>query len=339
MHVQTVLGPVDADALGRVLTHEHLTCLTPTPWFSEQSPEPGSWIHGGLVDDRVDTAVSAVAGLTALGFGAIVDVTPTGLFGHDVRLLTEISERSGIHVIAGTSVYLETYSPAWALSSTLDELQARFVADARSGIGDTGIRAGILGEQATGLNEITPHEEKCLRAAARAHYETGLPINTHTTHGTMALEQIAILRDEAVDLSRVVIGHMDIRPAVSDLTEVLDTGVTIAFDTFGKQYWDFVVKPLPADLPEGAFEKSGYHRPDEARISALLQLVQRGYAEQIVLSTDITGTECYLNPHTHGRFGYSYLGREIVPRLVDAGISHDDIEQMLRHNPAQLLAA
>src|SRR3546814_3851803 len=86
----------------------------------------------------------------------------------------------------------------------------RFVEDAE-GDGRM-VAAGIYGEQATGLEEITPHEEKCLRAVARAHRRTGLAISTHTTHGTMGLEQLDILAEEGADLDRVVIGHMDIQP-------------------------------------------------------------------------------------------------------------------------------
>src|SRR6185312_15031685 len=118
---------------------------------------------------------------------------------------------SGVHVVAGSSVYLEAFSPAWAVQADLREMTERFVADAGAGIGSSGVPAGIFGEQATSLDRITAHEEKCLRAAARAARESGLALTTHTTHGTMALEQLEILRQERVDLSRVVIGHMDTR--------------------------------------------------------------------------------------------------------------------------------
>jgi phosphotriesterase-related protein len=325
-YVQTVLGPVAPESLGRVMTHEHLGAIAPGPWLS-----------GGVGDDRADLAVKAVQGLPELGFGAIVDLSPYEVVGHDVTLLREVAERTGLHVIAGSSIYLEPYSPRWALDATVDEMRERFVADATVGVGDTGIRVGIYGEQATGLNEITPHEEKCLRAAARAHLVTGLSINTHTTHGTMALEQVDILREEKVDLSRVVIGHMDIHPDPAYLRAVLATGVTIAFDTIGKQFWDFVLTPLPEDPPEGEFEKRAYYRPDRARLENLIGLVRDGYASRLLMALDMTGAEAYLNPRTHGRLGYSYLGQEIVPALARLGVSEDDLEQILVRNPARLL--
>jgi predicted metal-dependent phosphotriesterase family hydrolase len=314
-----------------VLPHEHLLSLVPGPWLS-----------GGTVDDPVDVAVTALRGVRELGFGTVVDLSPYGVVGRDsegksLAVLQEISRRSGLHVVVGASVYLEPYSPQWALEADLAAMHARFVADATEGVGESGIRIGILGEQATGLDEITAHEEKCLRAAARASRDTGLALNTHTTHGTMALEQVEILREEGMDLSRVVIGHMDIHPDDAYVRQVLDTGVNVAFDTIGKQFWDFVLEPVPAAPPEGEFGKRAYFRSDLSRARGLAQLVADGYADRIVLSLDMTGAEVYLNNATHGQSGYSYLGREFVPMVRDLGIADEDLELMLTGNPARLL--
>lgn len=325
-YVQTVLGPVSPDNLGRVLCHEHLCALVPGPWLT-----------GGDGDHRIDLAADAVQGLPGQGFGTVVDLTPYEVAGQDVAVLPEVARRTGLNIVAGSSVYLEPYSPDWALAASVDEMRDRFVRDATSGMGETGVKAGIYGEQATGLNEITAHEEKCLRAAARAHHVTGLAINTHTTHGTMALEQIAILHEENVDPARVAIGHMDINPDPDYLREVLSHGVTVAFDTIGKQFWDFVLAPVPEDPPEGEFGKRSYYRPDRARLEMLAGLVKDGYADQLLMSMDLTGAESYLNPRTHGALGYSYLGEVAVPRLAELGASPEDVEQILVHNPARLL--
>lgn len=324
-HIQTVTGPVAPEELGRILPHEHLLMLV-----------PGPWLNGGTTeDDLVDVAVRALQGLHGLGFQTVVDLTPYG-FPRDLSVLAEISRRSSVHIIAGSSIYLEAYSPDWALEANLETMHDRFVRDATEG-DETGIKIGILGEQATGLNEITPHEEKCLRAAARAHRDTGLSLNTHTTHGTMALEQVEILRQEGADLSRVVIGHMDIQPDANYVRRVLDTGVNIAFDTLGKQCWDFVLAPPSASPSEGESAKRAYFRSDASRIDEIADLVARGYASQLLLSLDMTGAEVYLNPSTHGQVGYSFLGKTVVPQLAGRGVADSAIEQMVRHNPARLL--
>jgi predicted metal-dependent phosphotriesterase family hydrolase len=329
-YVQTVTGPVDPGRLGRVLTHEHLGSLVPGPWLS-----------GGAGDHSAELAVGALARVSELGFRTVVDLTPIGIreVPRNIKLLREVAERTGLNIVAGSAFYLEPFMPEWVRSAQLDELAEFFTREATVGIDGTDIKLGMYGEAATGLGTIAPAEAKCLRAIARAHRATGLSINTHTTHGTMALEQVDLLRQEGVDLSRVVIGHMDIQPELDYLRQVLRTGVSVAFDTIGKEFWDFVLKPLPGgEQPPGEFAKRGYHRPDATRLEELAILVGEGFAGQLLLAHDMTGREAYLNPKTHGTYGYSYMGDVIVPRLCQMGVSDSAIEQMLVRNPARLLS-
>lgn len=349
--VQTVLGPVAVSELGRVLPHEHLLSLSPGPWLSgglsagpaASGARPPEEVDGLFAEDQVARAVGALRGLPALGFGTVVDLSPYGVVGRDgdganVVLLREISRQAGINIVTGTSVYLESFSPRWAVLATLDEMTRRFIADATDGIGATGVRAGMIGEQATGLDRITPHEEKCLRAAARAHRETGLALVTHTTHGTMALEQVDILTEEGADLSRVVIGHMDTHPETDYVRRVADRGVLIAFDTIGKQCWDFRVEPLPDAMPDGEFIKHAYLRADRTRAERIAVLLEQGYGDQILLAQDLTGSEVYLNPDTHGQWGYGYLGAVFSALLAEYGVSAGHLDAMTRVNPARVLA-
>ena len=52
-----------------------------------------------------------------------------------------------------------------------------------------------LPEIGTSLNEVTRDEERMLRAAAAVQRETGAPISTHTTAGTIPLQQVRIFED------------------------------------------------------------------------------------------------------------------------------------------------
>ncbi|MGG7509849.1 phosphotriesterase family protein [Plantibacter sp. YIM 135249] len=332
--VTTVLGPVPADQLGRVMPHEHLLSLTPGPWQS------GGTRAAGV--DAVELAVAALAGLQDLGFGTVVDLSPYGVVGRDAdgdnaALLIEVSRRTGLHIVSGTAFYLESYSPAWSREADLATLTERLLRDVRHGIGESGVRAGIFGEQATSLGEITAHEEKCLRAIGRAQRETGLSIMTHTTHGTMAVEQLDILRWEGVDLDRVVVGHMDTHLSRDLVREVLDLGARIAIDTIGKETWDFFLGPEPEDRPEGEFGKHSFHRSDAGRADLVAWLVSLGYTDRILLAEDLTGAEVWMNPGTHGQLGYSYLGAAFVPALLERGVTEAQIEHLLATNPARVL--
>jgi phosphotriesterase-related protein len=348
--VQTVLGPVPVEDLGRVMHHEHVLSLVPGPWLSGGRPGDRAAARTAPVrderyaDDQVRHAVTALSGLRELGIGTVVDLSPYGVVGRDadggnVALLQRIARESGVHVVAGSSVYLESFSPEWAVRADLRQMTERFVADAVEGIGGGPVRAGIFGEQATSLNRITPHEEKCLRAAARAARETGLALTTHTTHGTMALEQLEILRQEDADLDRVVIGHMDTRADFDYVLEVARTGVHLAFDTVGKENWDFFVDPPPVDPPDGETSKLGYHQSDLTRARRLAALVREGFEDQILLAQDLTGAEVWMNPRTHGQWGYSYLGASFAVLLLEQGITENQLDKMLARNPARMLAS
>jgi phosphotriesterase-related protein len=333
--VRTVLGDVDSADSGRIMPHEHLQSLLTGPWLS-----------GGPFGrpDEVEIAVRSLRRLPELGFGTVVDLSPYGVVGRDdhgasVAALAEVARASGLHIVVGSATYLEPFAPAWAVAMDLGQLHRRFVADAEVGIGETGIRAGVLGEQATGLGVISPFEERALRAAARAAVDTGLALCTHTTHGTMALEQLGLIVAEVGTdaLARVLVGHMDIQTELEYQLRVLDAGASIAFDTIGKQFWDFVTEPEPERPVEGPRSKLAYFRADDSRADRIAELVARGYGRQVVLAQDLTGAEIPLNPTTHGRWGYGYLAEVFVPMLRDRGVDDAAIERMLTENPRRLL--
>jgi phosphotriesterase-related protein len=334
-HVQSVTGAVEASQLGRVLSHEHLLALLPGPGLSGRPAE-------SFAEQQVAAAVSAVSGLRDLGFQTVVDLSPYGDVGRDahgnnVGLLRDIARRSGLTVVTGTATYRQEFSPRWTVEATVGELADRFIRDATTGIGDTDVRAGILGEQPTSFNRMTAHEEKGLRAAARAHHTTGLAINTHTTHGTMALEQVDLFVEERVDLARVVIGHLDNHPDLDYVRRVLDRGVNIGFDSIGKQHWDFRMPPPADDQPDGEYAKRAVKQSDRTRATRLATLVAEGYAGQIVLSQDLSGWQAFQNPATHGRYGYTYLGGAFTELLAGHGVREAELDTMLRANPARLL--
>ncbi len=325
MPVLTVTGPVDPATLGPTLMHEHVLSLV-----------PGRFFTGGRWDDGVDAAERALGGLPRHGVRAVVDLTGRTQAGTEsptggrIAALQEISARTGLAIVAGVSLYKEPF-PGWVESCSVEQVADRFVAMA------TQAGAGVFGEVGTSLDTITPAEEKCLRAAVQAHRRTGLAISTHCTLGTMAREQVAIMAAEGADLSRVVVGHLDLAPDLPYLEAVLATGVTVAFDTFGKEWFDYQV-PGSEGQGGGEFVKWAYRRPDADRLTALIALLERGFADQLVLSSDISGREAYLNPDTHGRHGYGFLPAVVLPALRAAGITPATIEQLLVGNPARVLA-
>ena len=322
MRIETVSGTIEPDRLGGVLMHEHIAALTLDGFY------------GGDAGDS-DLAIRALERLPGMGIGTLVDLTGRtrveangGLDG-----VAAMARDVPLHIVVGFSFYKDPWLGN-AGSSDIDELTALYVEEAS---GSGGIKAGIYGEVGTSLDEITPGEELHLRAVARAHLTTGLAISTHCTLGTMALDQVEILLSEGADPTRVVVGHMDLRPEVSHLEDLLATGVNLGFDTWGKEWFDYRVPGSEGDSP-GEFVKWAYHRPDDDRVAALTDLCARGYDDRIVMSCDMSGAEAWLNPTTHGNHGYAYLPTVVLPRLRRGGVADSSLQRMLVDNPARILA-
>lgn len=341
MHVDTVLGEVAVADIQRVLPHEHLLSLVPGPWLIGGPLSQDQ--RAGIESHLVDLAVQQLMAVRQNGFNFVLDLSPYGVVGRDETgansaLLAEISHRSGVHIGLGTSIYLEAFAPEWLRTLSREEIARLFVRDLHDGMAQTSVRACVIGEQATGLDEISNFARRCLLAACDAHKETGAPIFTHTTHGSMALEQIEIFCGERVDLKNVVIGHMDIQHDRLYTKQVLDSGVSVALDTIGKQYWEFFLGPKKTPLKEGEFPGRFYFRSDESRLNLLDYLVAEGHLEQILLAQDLTGAEAYLNPLTHGTWGLNYLDQVFLPALRDRGFSESQINVLTRENPLRMVA-
>ncbi|MDR2008414.1 MAG: phosphotriesterase-related protein [Alphaproteobacteria bacterium] len=247
--------------------------------------------------------------LKSLGVERMVDLTNMGM-GRDVAFINKVALETGIKIAVATGYYKEPYFPAEVYNNDEHFLAKKMIAEITVGIEDTGIKAGVIGEIGSSLNVITPAEEKVFIAAAMVQVETGMPLITHTTLATKPLEQIALLKKYNVNLSQVVISHMDLSKSLSDIVKVLDTGVNIGFDTIGKLNY----------------------QPDETRAEYLKALCDKGYTSQIVMSVDITNNNAL---EKNGGIGYAYLIEKFLP-LLD--IKEADLNKILCENPDRIFA-
>src|SRR5690606_12468492 len=113
--------------------------------------------------------------------GASVDVTNISL-GRDPRKLVEIARRSQVHIVMGAGWYRQAWHPSGHDDRDVDSLTAEIVRDITVGVGDSGVRAGIIGE-VSAIDIVTDPrdsaEVKGIRAAARASQLTGAAITLH----------------------------------------------------------------------------------------------------------------------------------------------------------------
>jgi phosphotriesterase-related protein len=174
-------------------------------------------------------------------------------------------------------------------------------------------KAGVI-KVGSSYGVITPFEKKVFQAASIAQQETGAPIVTHTERGTMAMEQVNLLKEYGANLEKVILSHVQKNPDPYYHKKLVETGVTLCYDGPArvKYYSDNII----ADL--------------------IYRLVEAGYQKHIVLSMD-AGRASYQKAYGNG-YGIDYMLTVFVPRLKEEGLSQKAIDDILINNPARLLA-
>ena len=308
-HVQTVRGPLDPSELGITLPHEHTQISL---WHIANR-----WDYWELTRDE-PTILAELARFRDAGGGTVVDLTVPGV-GRDPEWLRGLSERSGLNIVMGCGWYRQAYYPPEALIDrrSVASLADEIVREATDGVGDSGIRPGIIGEIGTDKPWMTAQEERVHRAAARASRRTGLGITTHAVMSDVGLQQLTVFEEEGADLSRVVIGHADSYPSLDYYLAIIARGASLEFDFLGMSF-------TPTE------------RHGEGRIVELLcELLSRGHADRILLSQDV----CHNSQlKRYDGNGYVYLAETFLPRLRAAGVSDAEITQITVARPAALLA-
>lgn len=257
---QTVLGPLDASRLGFTLPHEHIA-----EGADVLSRWPSAWGgHSALISRTVDKLKL----VRAAGVSTIVDLTPYDV-GRDVPFLAEVSRASGINMIACTGQrFIPPRSPVEMPSHTVEGLCEFFRREIEEGIGDTGIKAGVI-KIGIAASQPTALEEIALRAAVCASKTTGFPIRIHAAASLRAAESVAgILENERVDPARVSFDHSDDGGDMEYFLGLVRRGYSLSMDHVHRGQ-------TPNFVP--SFER---------RAECIKLLVDAGFANRIFLSQD-----------------------------------------------------
>lgn len=297
--VVTVTGQVEVTDLGVVLPHEHV--------FIDLMRE---YRGDGLLHDEA-LAVQEVARFAAAGGGTLVDVTSIGL-GRQPEALRRVSLATGVRIVMGTGYYREPYLDRAEIDRvSVDELAEGIVRDLEVGVDGTDVRAGIIGEIACD-RWLTAAEERCFRAAARAHRRTGATITTHAARWPVGLAQLDLLAEEGVDPRRVIIGHCDLVPEAGYHLALARRGAWVQFDCIqGRNEYD-----------------------TEVRVGWIRALVDAGFEDRILLSHDI----CLRSDlAAMGGPGYGYVPTIFRERLFGAGLGQEVVQALMVDNPRRAL--
>jgi 5-phospho-D-xylono-1,4-lactonase len=281
--VSTVLGPVDPAELDYVDAHEHLVAHAPADVVAEDAD---------LALDQPEQVVADLRALRTAGRAGVVEMTTVD-YGRDVSALRELSERTGVSIVAATGFNKGRYCRPFCEGRDPDQIAEAQIAEIRDGVGSSGVRCGVV-KFGTSADAIAPWEETAARAAARAHRATGCPIFTHTEAGLLAEEQLALLADEHVPPTAVTIGHMDRNPDLALHRRLAKQGAFISYDQI----------PKPK------------YQTEAASIALIVALARDGLHRQVVVGGDFARRSLFEG--YGGRPGLGYLPTVFAPRLREA---------------------
>ncbi|MEU5885165.1 phosphotriesterase-related protein [Spirillospora sp. NPDC047279] len=316
--VETARGPVDVDALGRTLMHEHVFVLSTE---HVENYGTGAWWDE---EERVGDAITKLHQLVERGITTIADPTVWGLGRYIPRIARIAEQVPDLNIIVATGIYSYNdvpfqfhYRGPNTLLGGPEPMVADFTRDITEGIAGTGVKAAFL-KCAIDAPGLTPGVERILRAVAATHRETGAPLTVHTESTSHAGRIVVdLLGKEGVDMTKVVIGHAGDSNDLDYLKELADTGAILGMDRFG------------LDLLN----------PTASRVSTIARLCEAGYTDRMVLSHDASCYMDWFGPDPDmlrgmaPNWNYRHISDDVLPSLRALNVTDAQIDQMLIENP------
>ncbi|KAB2388498.1 phosphotriesterase family protein [Actinomadura montaniterrae] len=315
--VNTVLGPVPADDLGIVAVHEALLSVV-----------PGAEHAFDVTIDRaevIEVLAAKLADFRAHGGGTIVDAT--GMFhGRDVRLYEALSRSTGVHIVASTGMGPEEMLGGYFLTPQTnpptpwpaEKFADLFTKEITEGMVVPRVeRRGAAGLVATAATRagMTATDESLFRGAARTALATGVPLSVR--YGNDAVHDLDVVLDEGLPAGRVVVGGLDRRDAVEAGAPlaIARRGAYVAIDHVG-------------------LNDDAAHVTDRERAALVLDLVEAGHGDRILLSGSAIGVA--KGQHAYD-LPYSHAAAVFVPLAASLGLGGEDAHRILAGNPRDLL--
>ena len=217
----------------------------------------------------------------------MVEVSSRGL-GRDPAGLAQISRATGVHVIMGSSYYVDIAHPPDMESRSESEIADEIIHDVVSGVGSSGVRSGIIGEVGCSW-PLTSNECKVLRASATAQRQTGAAITIHPGRDERSPEEILeVLEKAGANLHRTIIGHLE--RTVFDwrcLRDIADRGCDLQWDHFAYER-SYFPNNTRVDFPS-----------DAGRMKLIARMVGEGFGEKILISHDVASKDKLLKYGSH----------------------------------------
>jgi phosphotriesterase-related protein len=304
LKIMTVTGDVNVSDMGITLPHEHV--------LFDLTMIDSVGIHKYNKDSVIHRMLPLFEELKPFKVQTFVDGTPE-FMGRDPQLLSELSRKTGINIITNTGWYAsdnEKHLPKEIKDMSPEQIALLWIDEAKHGIGNTGIRPGVINIGISG-STLTENDKKLVAAACLTHLETGLSIMSNTGSAAGAMAQLRILEKYGVDPSAFIWLHAMEEVSRGRLLTIAEKGVWIALDGV---------------LPE--MEAS-------VRISEMVKFLKSiRRLDHVLLSHDAVGYQPGLPGGGKSR-PFTELFGSFSLLMLSEGITHEEIDQMTVKNPAQ----
>ncbi|XP_064652011.1 phosphotriesterase-related protein-like isoform X1 [Lineus longissimus] len=344
--IQTVLGPLAPSALGVTLCHEHLSI--DIRYFVEKSQPPEHIKHlkylpfclenvdklkdhpyfnvdNMRTDDEHDAILEELIYFKKNGGATIVDNSTVGM-KRDVEVYREFARKTGVNVVAGSGFYHEpgvAASQPSVLAMAVEEMSEVMLKDLTEGCDGTDIKCGVIGEVGCSW-PLTDFEKRNLRATAEVQAATGCPVILHPgPNGDGAFEMVRILQEAGCDIKKTVMSHLD-RTIIDydDLVTFAQTGCICEYDMFGCEQ-AYEGQPWSFNMPD-----------DDEKVRRVKHLCDEGFEDKITVGHDHHSKHSLMK---YGGHGFSHILLNIVPKMLKVGITQQQIDKILIHNPKEWL--
>ncbi|MFN8459998.1 MAG: phosphotriesterase-related protein [Anaerolineae bacterium] len=311
--VETTLGPVPLEKLGRINAHDHVI------------------IDGGLTVmntpdfrlDSVDKAIEELGYWQQAGGGAIVDTMPFGC-GRNVDKLVAVSQATGVPIIVPTGFQKSSYylPDHWQHKYDEETITHLLVAEIREGADRNGYEGPLVERSpvkaafvkvAGDYQVVKTTTRKLIRAAGQTHQATGAPVLVHTEMGTAAEQLLDLLETAGAPPQRVMLSHIDRNPDFWLHRRLAERGAFLQYDSPGR------IK----------------YQPESVVISLMRQMFEAGLGRHLLLGGD-TARRSYWKAYGGGP-GFDYLLAVFTPRLREEGFSEAELRLIWEENPVRWL--
>ncbi|MHA1127166.1 MAG: phosphotriesterase family protein [Candidatus Heimdallarchaeota archaeon] len=309
--INTVLGPISDDDLGRTLMHEHI--LVDLDGINQKKKTY-------TTQEVVDLIVPFLIDVKKKGCSTIVEPTPYGL-GRDLDILKQCSEKSGVNIITCTGAW-DGFNvkgkclPLGLAEKTIDEIASIWIKEFTDGIDDTGIKPGFIKMALGDEGEVFPLQEKLLRAAIKTSKQTGLRIQCHVYQEASVKRTVEILEEEKLPFDNFIWVHADAKLDLPRIIDYAKRGMWIEYD--------------------GIASAKSY----EKYPAAIQKLVDQGLITQLLFGQDSGSFKVKENKEENNVQTirpYAIFFDDFVPYCVKEGIDPEIIEKSITENSKRVL--